>query len=178
MTKPLVEKDSIGNMNGFISWPSHRQRSFLKIMDRVSHHSIMIASSKGNIFRVTGPGSFDVFFDLRQNKRLNKQSRHHPAHYDATEMIIIFLNLSLGNAREKETSVVKIRSNFNSLSIYDHWYWFDTGLKDVISRMIHKCCFTWPAWNQQDHRLPSWLLSGSRFEHHIAFWNQVKSSLF
>ena len=75
--------------------------------------------------------------------------RHWNDHY--------LLNLSLGNAREKETSVVKIRSNFSSLSIYDHWYWFDTGLKDVISRMIHKCCFTWPAWNQQDHRLPSWL---------------------
>ena len=53
---------------------------------------IMMTSSNGNIFRVTGPlcgeftgpgefsaqrpvtRSFDVFFDLRLNKRLNKQS--------------------------------------------------------------------------------------------------------
>ena len=51
----------------------------------------MMTSSNGNIFRVTGPlcgeftgefpsqrsvtQSFDAFFDLRQNKRLSKQSR-------------------------------------------------------------------------------------------------------
>ena len=53
--------------------------------------SIMMTSSNGNIFRVTGPmcgeftgpgefpaqmpvtGSFDVFFDLRLHKRLSKQ---------------------------------------------------------------------------------------------------------
>ena len=53
--------------------------------------TIMMASSNGNIFRVTGPlcgeftgpgelptqrpvtRSFDVFFDLRLNKRLSKQ---------------------------------------------------------------------------------------------------------
>ena len=67
----------------------------------------MTTSSNGNIFRVTGPlcgeftghrwiprtqrpvtRSFDVFFDLRQNKRLSKQSwlRRHRAHYDVTVM--------------------------------------------------------------------------------------------
>ena len=47
---------------------------------------LMMTSSNGNIFRVTGPlcgeftaqrpvmRSFDVFFDLRLNKRLSKQS--------------------------------------------------------------------------------------------------------
>ena len=57
---------------------------------KVNHH--MMTSSNGNIFRVTGPlwgnspvigefpsqrpvtRSFDVFFDLRLNKRLSKQS--------------------------------------------------------------------------------------------------------
>ena len=40
----------------------------------------MMTSSNGNIFRVTGhlcgefTGSFDVFFDLRLNKQLSKQS--------------------------------------------------------------------------------------------------------
>ena len=40
----------------------------------------MMTSSNGNIFRVTGhfprtvTRSFDVFFDLRLNKRLSKQS--------------------------------------------------------------------------------------------------------
>ena len=52
--------------------------------DLVYHLKIMMTSSNGNIFRVaahlcgefTGPvtWSFDVFFDLRPNKRLNKQS--------------------------------------------------------------------------------------------------------
>ena len=45
-------------------------------------HQFMMTSSNGDIFRVTGhlcweftgPRSFDVFFDLRLNKRLNKQS--------------------------------------------------------------------------------------------------------
>ena len=55
------------------------------------HRAIMMTSSNGNIFRVTGPlcweftgpgefpaqrpvtWSFDVFFDLRPNKRLSKQ---------------------------------------------------------------------------------------------------------
>ena len=59
-------------------------------MSEESHY--MIASLNGNIFRVTGPlcgnspvtgefpsqrpvtRSFDVFFDLRLNKRLSKQS--------------------------------------------------------------------------------------------------------
>ena len=59
--------------------------------NHVSHMNCMITSSNGNIFRVTGPlygeftgpGEFpaqrpvtrscDVFFDLRLNKRLNKQ---------------------------------------------------------------------------------------------------------
>ena len=70
---------------------------------------VMMMSSNGNIFHVTGPcegnslvtsefpsqrpvtRSFDVFFDLRLNKRLSKPSRcgdlrcHH-AHYDVTLM--------------------------------------------------------------------------------------------
>ena len=35
--------------------------------------------------------SFDVFFDLRINKRLNKQSIRHRAHYDVIVMFILFL---------------------------------------------------------------------------------------
>ena len=50
------------------------------------HRTLMMTSSNGNIFRVTGHSpvnsphkrpvtqSFDVFFDLRLNKRLSKQS--------------------------------------------------------------------------------------------------------
>ena len=71
----------------------------------------MMTSSNGNIFRVTvplcgeftGPGefptqrpvtrSFDVFFDLRLNKRLSKQReagnlRRHRGHYDVSVMTI------------------------------------------------------------------------------------------
>ena len=71
--------------------------------------NIIMTSSYKNIFRVTGPWvenspvtdefpakrpvtrSFDVFFDLRPNKLLSKQSwgwwfRRHHAHYDITVM--------------------------------------------------------------------------------------------
>ena len=68
----------------------------------------MMTSSNGNIFRVTGPlcgeftgpgecptqrpvtQSFDVFFDLRLNKRLSKQLWgwwfEMPGHYDVSVM--------------------------------------------------------------------------------------------
>ena len=74
-------------------------RSFLNATDSPLHRQhqrhanvYMMTSSNGNIFRVTGPlcgeftgpgefpaqrpvtRSFDVFFDLRPNKRLSKQS--------------------------------------------------------------------------------------------------------
>ena len=75
---------------------------------------IMMTSSNGNIFRVTGPlcgeftgpgefptqrpvtRSYDVFFDLRLNKQLSKQSwgwwlRHHQAHYDVIVIISVEL---------------------------------------------------------------------------------------
>ena len=75
---------------------------------------IMMTSSNGNIFRITGhlcgefngPGefptqrpvtrSFDVFFDLRLNKQLSKNSgeagdlRRYRAHYDVTVMISLW----------------------------------------------------------------------------------------
>ena len=75
---------------------------------------IMMASSRGNNFRVTGPlwgastspqvvfpsqrpvtRSFGVFFDLRLNKRLSKHrnagdTRRHRAHYDVTVMMAIY----------------------------------------------------------------------------------------
>ena len=67
---------------------------------------LMMTSSNGNIFRVTGPlcgeftgdrwiprtqrpvtRSFDVFFDLRLNKRLSKPMlRHYRTHYDVIVM--------------------------------------------------------------------------------------------
>ena len=73
------------------------------------HVHIMVTSSNGNIFRVTGPLSkeftgyrwipntkasdaeFDVFFDLHLNKRLSKQSWGwwFDAHYDAIVMITL-----------------------------------------------------------------------------------------
>ena len=61
-------------------------------LDELKYVNIMMTSSNGNIFRVTGPlcgeftgpgefptqrpvtRSFDVYFDLRLNKRLCKQS--------------------------------------------------------------------------------------------------------
>ena len=78
----------------------------------------MMTSSNGNISRVTIPllgeltgdcgeftsqrpvtRSFDVFFDLRLNKHLSKQSwgwwlRHHGAHYDVIIMVLKGCNVT------------------------------------------------------------------------------------
>ena len=71
------------------------------------HQSIIMTSSNGNIFRDTGPlwgesgefpsqrpvtRNFDVFFDLRLNKRLSKNRdagdlRRHQANHDVTVML-------------------------------------------------------------------------------------------
>ena len=87
------------------------QYTFNKVMDRALP---MMTSSNGNIFRVTdplcgefpGPGefptqrpvtrSFDVFFDLRLNKRLsnNREAgdlRRYRAHYDVIIMLFQFI---------------------------------------------------------------------------------------
>ena len=63
-----------------------RDRCYNDTINNELVHGIMMTSSNGNIIRVTGPfcgefpaqrpvtRSFDVFFDLRPNKRLSKQS--------------------------------------------------------------------------------------------------------
>ena len=69
----------------------------------------MVTSSNGNIFRVTGPlcgeftgpgefpaqrpvtRSFDVFFDLRPNKRLSKQPTMRLVIWDAIVVIMTSL---------------------------------------------------------------------------------------
>ena len=62
------------------------EKSLRKFRVILGFEALMMTSSNGNIFRVTGPGTgefpaqrpvtrcFDVFFDLRPNKRLSKQS--------------------------------------------------------------------------------------------------------
>ena len=71
------------------NWPFMMRNHRLSMVS--THKDVMMTSSNGNIFRVTGPlcgeftgpgefptqrpvtRSFDVFFDLRLNKRLSKQ---------------------------------------------------------------------------------------------------------
>ena len=76
----------------YLHWElSHWEQSASFILWHLTHRHFMITSSNGDIFRVTGPlcgeftgpgefptqrpvtRSFDVFFDLRLNKRLSKQ---------------------------------------------------------------------------------------------------------
>ena len=100
----------------------------------------MMASSNGNIFRVTGPlcgdftgpgefpahrpvtRSFDVFFDLRPDKRLSKireagDLRRHRGHYDVT-VIKLYYTESLQKPNSSTTSLQfaflagKQRNNF------------------------------------------------------------------
>ena len=85
--------------------------------------AIMMTSSNGNIFRVTGPyvrgihrrpaqrpgtRSFDIFFDLRLNRRLSKNNRdtgdlrRYRAHYDVIVMVWKILNPNLAWMRNNE----------------------------------------------------------------------------
>ena len=62
------------------SWPALATEMVLCVAQAVCFTIRMMTSSNGNIFRVTGhlcgavTRSFDVYFDLRPNKRLSKQS--------------------------------------------------------------------------------------------------------
>ena len=82
---PLADRAVMFSL--WLNWTS----SWTKDQDAVMWNAVMMTSSNGNIFRVTGPlcgeftgpgefppqrpvtQSFDVFFDLRPNKHLNKQ---------------------------------------------------------------------------------------------------------
>ena len=89
----------------------------------------MMTSSNGNIFRVTGPlcgeftgpgefptqrpvtRSFDVFFDLRLNKRLinNREAgdlRRHRSHYDVNVMYTCQFSQTYGSSRDLPVSLV------------------------------------------------------------------------
>ena len=83
---------AIFNASGRVIWGQLMDKFSYKVR-RVNRFYIMMTSSNGNILRVTGPlcgeftgpgefptqrpvtRSFDVFFDLRLNKRLSKQTR-------------------------------------------------------------------------------------------------------
>ena len=87
-----------------------------------------MTSSNGNIFRVTGPlcgeftvyrwiplkkpvtRSFNIYFDLRLNKLLSKQSwgwwlERHRAHYDVTVMNTAFFKHIDGLVQERRNSI-------------------------------------------------------------------------
>ena len=77
-----------GNLQG---WYQRMNKRVISMHQKIIDRCLMMTSSNGNIFRVTGPlcgeftghgesptqrpvtRSFDVFFDLRLNKRLSKQ---------------------------------------------------------------------------------------------------------
>ena len=85
----LLPQHQIG-VSGIAPWPISSSQCIFRY-HILKCHFPMMTSSKGNIFRVTGPlcgeftgpgefpaqrpvtWSFDVFFDLRLNKRLSKQ---------------------------------------------------------------------------------------------------------
>ena len=108
----------------------------------------MMTSSNGNIFRVTGPlcgeftghrriprTSFDVFFDLRPNKPLNKQSRgwwfETPSrslwrHCNGTKMSLLYAGHRLKQCYHRIIVTQDIqRSEINYISLTDyfggHW---------------------------------------------------------
>ena len=99
----------------------------------------MMTSSNGNIFRVTGPlcgeftgpgefptqrpvtRSFDVFFDLRLNKRLGKQSWG-------------WWFETLSRSLWRHRNAIPVKQSFT------HW---DRNKMDAISQMTHTTAFSW-----------------------------------
>ena len=88
--------ESQGSLQDTVACGAHQDHGSLTLaqhthwavlLRHLAETEIMLTSSNGNFFRVTGPvtgefhaqrpvtWSFDVFFDLRLNKRLSKQSR-------------------------------------------------------------------------------------------------------
>ena len=110
--------------------------SFVLVSDCTKPHPqlsrcIMMTSTNGNIFRVTSllsgefighrwipltyrpvTRSFDVFFDLRLNKRSSKQSRHHHAHYDVTYLISASVADRMPNHLWRHWQIAIMISNF------------------------------------------------------------------
>ena len=90
----LVKRFFLYSLSGSIYTSRQQTRHqviALARLENIRYHALMMMSSNGNIFHVTGPlcgeftgpgefptqrpvtRSFDVFFDLRLNKRLSKQ---------------------------------------------------------------------------------------------------------
>ena len=97
------------NSDGLVCWRTYALFGLGELRVAKWSRSCMMTSSNGNIFRVTGhlcweftglrwiprtkevTRSFDVFFDLRPNKRLSKQLwgwwfETHSPHYEVTVM--------------------------------------------------------------------------------------------
>ena len=120
-------------------WLVHRTIASVAVKE------IMMTSSNGNIFRVTGPlcweftgpgefpaqrpvtRSFDVFFDLRPNKRLSRQpwgwwfERRHRGDYD---VIVMFWNMAkltdaIHNITQQVINLLTWISNHMQSKMYD-----------------------------------------------------------
>ena len=96
------------------SWDICENLEWTHSFGKVKQLATMMTSSNGNIFRVTGPlwgeftgpgefpaqspvmRSFDVFFDLRPNKRLSNceagDLRRHRGHYDVNVMTVMYMS--------------------------------------------------------------------------------------
>ena len=116
--------------------------------------NIMMTSSNGNIFRVTGhlwgnspvsgeflaqrpvTRSFDIVFELRLNKRLSKQSRglrRYRAHYDVSVMCTAYIALIL--KKEMYINVgwcIYVINWINSLTPGKFEYSYGTVISKVI----------------------------------------------
>ena len=130
----------------------------------------MMTSSNGSIFRITGPlcgeftgpgefptqrpvtRSFDVFFDLRLNKRLSKQPwgwwsetpssslwRHRNGFWTDVTLSIPFLIWNLNKIFRKQKWIVSFGLNSlrHSLAIWRHRTW-----STLVQAMV--CCLTVP----------------------------------
>ena len=92
-----------------------------------------MASSNGNIFRVTGPlwgtsppkgqwRNFDVFFDLRPNKQLGKQSRRR---WFETPLRSIWRHCNSGCVFTRPRSMFDISNNLEAMEVFKCFHGMD-----------------------------------------------------
>ena len=70
----------------------------------------MMTSSNGNIFRVIGPLSSDVFFDLHLNKRLRNSREAGDQRRRWAHHVVTVMSLSSG-MQARELSIIVLRND-------------------------------------------------------------------
>ena len=111
---------------------------------------IMMTSSNGNIFRVTGPfpsqrpvtQSFDVFSDLRLNKRLSKQSWQSRRRWFETPSHSLWRHCNVYWPNEPSSFWISPGNRWSLIGNVDFVNCYNHSYDDVMTRK--RCPHYWP----------------------------------